>query len=94
MRSYRQILLDASRALSDDSYLNMRLTRVACILILLDDDDVPPHALEAFERIRDPLIAQPLFIKGEMEPRDLDETKGRAVVQGLNDLLLAELGGL
>ena len=94
MRSYREILLDASRALSAAGHLDMRLTHVACILLLLDDNDVPPHALEEFERVRDPLIAKPLFIKGEMVPRDLGETKGRAVAQGLNDLMLAELGGL
>ncbi|MGI3899782.1 MAG: hypothetical protein ACRYGP_17620 [Janthinobacterium lividum] len=94
MRSYRETLLDASRALGVDGNLNMRLTRVACILILLDDDDVPPHALEALERVRDPLIGKPLFIKGEMVPRDLDAMKGRAVARGLNDLMLSELGGL
>ncbi len=94
MRDYRETLLDASRALGADGDLNLRLTHVACILILLDDNDVPPHALEAFERVRDPLIAKPLFIKGEMVPRDFDERKGRVVARGLNDLVLAELGGL
>ena len=94
MRSYRQTLLKASRALSADGDLNMRLTHVACILILLGNDDVPPHALEAFEQVRDPLIAKPLFIKGEMVPRDFDAMKGRVVARGLNDLVLAELGRL
>ncbi|MGI3903060.1 MAG: hypothetical protein ACRYGP_30575 [Janthinobacterium lividum] len=93
MHSYRKTLLDASRALSADGDLNMRLTQVACILILLDDADVPPHLLEVFERVRDPLIAKPLFIKGEMVPRDFDERNGRVVARELNDLMLAELGG-
>ncbi len=93
MRDYRETLLDASRALGADGDINIRLTHVACILMLLDDDDVPPHALEAFERVRDPLIAKPLFIKGEMVPRDLDERKGRVVARGLNDLVLSEMGG-
>ncbi|MGI3900099.1 MAG: hypothetical protein ACRYGP_23570 [Janthinobacterium lividum] len=72
----------------------MRLTHVACILILLDDDDVPTHALEAFEWVRAPLIAKPLLIRGEMVLRDFDATKGRAVVLGLNNLSLAELDRL
>ncbi len=92
MRSYRETLLDASRALEAEGDLNMRLSQVACLLMLLDDDDVPPHALGAFDRLREPLIAKPLFVKGEMVPRDLDKMSGRAVVRGLNILLLAELG--
>ncbi len=63
MRSYRETLLDASRALEAEGDLNMRLSQVACLLMLLDDDDVPPHALGAFDRLREPLIAKPLFVK-------------------------------
>ncbi|RYB02423.1 hypothetical protein D3272_21075 [Lichenibacterium ramalinae] len=93
MRVYREVLLDAARALAADGDLNLRLSRVACCLIQLDDSDVPPRAMEAFERVRAPLIDKPLVVQGRLVPRDLDELKGRSVVRGLGDLVVAELGG-
>ena len=93
MRDFRQTLLEAARALVADGDLDMRLSQVACALIQLDDDDVPPRALEAFEAVRDPLIAKPLVVDGRLEPRDFDELQGARIAQAFNDLVLAELGG-
>jgi hypothetical protein len=93
MRPYQETLLEASRALGADGDFNMRLTHVAALLILIDDDDVPPHALDAFNRVREPLISEPLFVKAKMVPRSLGEMQGRALARAFNDLVLAELGG-
>ena len=93
-RSYRETLLEASRVLGGDGDLNMRLTLVAAYLLVIDDDDVPPAALDGFNRVRDPLIAKPLFIKGKMVPRDFDEMQGLKIAQAFNRLVLAELGGV
>ena len=92
-RSYRETLLEASRVLGGDGDVNMRLTLVAAYLLVIDDDDVPPTALDAFNRVRDPLIAKPLFVKGKMVPRGFDELQARSVARAFNDLVLAELGG-
>lgn len=94
MRPYRETLLEAARALAADGDLNVRLSRVACLLIQIDDSDVPPHALEAFESVRDPLIAKPLVVGRRLAPRDFDEVQGMRVAGAFNDLVLAELGGL
>ena len=72
MRDYRETLLEAARALAADGDLDMRLSQVACLLIQLDDSDLPPRALADFEAVRDPLIAKPLVVGGRLAPRDLD----------------------
>lgn len=92
MRYYRQKLFEAAYALVAAGDLNMRLSHVASILIQIDDEDVPATALATFEWVRDPLIAKPLVIKGEMLPRDLDPLEGRALAQAVLDLLVAEVG--
>ena len=92
MMNYRQKMFEAAYALVADGNLNMRLSHVASILIQLDDNDVPARAFETFEWVRDPLIAKPLIIKGQMVPRDLDEIEGRALAHAVFDLLVAELG--
>ena len=92
MRDYRETLLEAARALATDGDLNMRLSRVACFLIQIDDEDVPLRALEAFDAVRDPLIAKPLVADGRLLPRDMDELEGLLVARALTDLALAELG--
>ena len=92
MRDYRETLLEAARAIVADGDLNVRLSQVACVLIQLDDSDVPPRALEAFESVRDPLIAKPLVVGGRLAPRDFDEVQGMRVAGAFNDLVLAELG--
>jgi hypothetical protein len=94
MRDYRKIMLDAARALAADGDVNMRLSRVACFLIQLDDDDVPPRALKTFEAVRGPLIAKPLVVDGRLAPRDFDELQRARIAQAFNDLVLAELGGV
>ena len=76
-----------------DGDLDMRLSEVACVLIQLDDDDVPPNALEAFERVRTPLIEKPLVVEGRLAPRGFDEMQGLRVARAFNELVLAELGG-
>ena len=93
MRDYREVLQDAARALAAEGDVNMRLSQVACFLIQIDDGDVPPRALAAFEAVRDPLIAKPLVVDGRLAPRDFDELQGARVAQAFNDLVLAELGG-
>ena len=93
MRDYRETLLEAARALAADGDLGLRLSQVACVLIQLDDGDIPPRVFAAFERVRDPLIAMPLVVEGRLAPRDFDELQGARVAQAFNDLLLAELGG-
>lgn len=92
MRDYRETLLEAARALMADGDLDMRLSQVACVLIQIDDDDVPPIALEAFERVRTPLIEKPLVVEGRLVPRDLDEMQGLELIRAFNNLVLAELG--
>ena len=92
MRYYRQKLFEAAYALVADGDLNMRLSHVASILVQIDDEDVPASALETLEWVRDPLIAKPLVIKGEMVPRDLGEVEGRALAQAVLGLLVAEVG--
>ena len=94
MRDYRETLLEAARALAADGDLDMRLSQVACVLIQLDDSDVPPPALAAFEAVRDPLIVKPLVVQGRLAPRDLDEIDGPRLARALNNLVLAELGGV
>lgn len=93
MRFYRRTLIEAARALVVGGELDMRLTHVAGCLIQLDDDDVPPGALDAFERLRDPLIATPLVVRGAMVPRGLGAAEAGAAALGVLDLLVAELGG-
>lgn len=92
MRHYREILLEAARALAADGDLDMRLSQVACLLIQLDDSDVPPRALEAFERVRAPLIDKPLIVGGRLAPRDLGDVQGARVARAFDDLVLAEMG--
>lgn len=94
MRDYRQTLLEAARALVADGDLDMRLSKVACLLIQLDDDDVPPWALKTFEAVRGPLIAKPLVVDGRLAPRNFDELQRARIAQAFNDLVLAELGGV
>jgi hypothetical protein len=93
MLNYRQKLFEACHALVAVGELNMRLSDVASVLIQVDDDDVPSGKLETFDWIRDPLIAKPLIIKGEMVPRDLDPQEGRAIAQAILDLLVDEVSG-
>ncbi|MGI4764659.1 MAG: hypothetical protein ACRYGP_06300 [Janthinobacterium lividum] len=93
MSHYRRKLIEAATALVVDGDLNMRLTHVAGCLLQIDDDDVPPSALQAFERVRDPLIAKPMVAHGEMVPRDLDQRDARAAALGVLDLLVTEMGG-
>lgn len=92
MSFYRDKLLDAVRALVGDGDLNLRLTHAAGHLIQIDDDDVPPGMLAAFERVRDPLIQTPMVSKGGMLSRDLGPSEAKAAAQGVADLLAAELG--
>ena len=93
MSFYRRKLVEAAHALVAEGELNMRLTLVAGSLLQLDDDDVPPGVLPAFDVVRDPLIARPLVVKGEMVPRNLGAAEARAAALGVLDLLVAELGG-
>ena len=93
MSFYRRKLVEAAHALVAEGDLNMRLTLVAGSLLQLDDDDVPPAALGPFELVRDPLIAKPLVVRGQMVPRELGEAEARAAALGVLDLLVAELGG-
>lgn len=91
MRDYRDTLLEAARVLCIDGDINMRLSLVACLLIQIDDSDVPPGALGAFDRVRAPLIASPLIVRGKMMPRDFDDAKALQLTRAFSDLLLTEL---
>lgn len=86
MGFYRRKLFEAASALVTEGDLNMRLTHAAGILLQIDDDDVPSGALEAFERIRDPLIAGPTITHGEMISRNLSDYEARAAALGVLDL--------
>ena len=94
MRDYRETLLEAVRALMAEGDLNMRLTYAAGHLLQLDDDDVPRGALKAFDRVRDPLIAKSMVVKGVMVPRDLGAAEANAAALGVLSLLTVELDGL
>ncbi len=94
MGYYRRKLFEAASALVGKGDLNLRLTQVAGFLLQIDDDDVPASALEAFERVRDPLIAKPMIAHGDMVPRDLGEQEAKAAALGVLDLLVTELAGL
>ena len=91
MNKYRRKLLEAATALVAEGDLDMRLTHVAGCLLQIDDDDVPPAALQAFERVRDPLIANPMVLSGEMIARDIGQQEARAAALGVLDLLVTEL---
>ncbi|WP_237479415.1 hypothetical protein [Lichenibacterium dinghuense] len=88
---YRDKLIEAVRALADHGDLNMRLTHAAGCLLQIDDDDVPAGMLGEFERVRDPLIEQPMVAKGEMLPREFEASKARAAAQDIVSLLVAEM---
>ena len=59
----------------------MRLSQVTCVLIHLDDSDIPPLALKAFASARDPLIAKPLVVANRLIPRDFDELDELSVIR-------------
>ncbi|MGI4763834.1 MAG: hypothetical protein ACRYGP_02010 [Janthinobacterium lividum] len=93
MSHYRRKLIEAASALVTEGDLNMRLTHVAGYLLQIDDNDVPPSALQGFHRLRNPLIAKPLIAHGEMIPRDLANQDARAAALDMLDLLVTEMGG-
>ena len=92
MSHYRRKLIEAATALVVEGDLGMRLTHVAGCLLQIDDGDVPPAALQAFERVRDPLIAKPMVARGEMIARDIGQLEARAAALGVLDLLVTEMG--
>ena len=91
---YRRKLIEAAHLLVTDGDLDMRLTLVVGCLKQINDDDIPPTAREAFERVRDPLMAKPIVVDGKLVPRDLGKAESRAAALGILDLLVAELVGL
>ena len=92
MTNYRRKVIEAASALVIEGDINMRLTHVAGYLLQIDDEDVPPSAMQAFHRVRDPLIARPMVVRGKMVPRELAEQDARSAAYGVLDLLMSEMG--